>query len=827
MDPLPLGALAELLGGTPAGPFDPDLTAEHATIHSERIHRGSAFFALSGWRTDGHRFVDDALRNGATVAVVARGRASPSVGALVEVDDPLAALQRLAGWWRTRISGRVVAVVGSNGKTVTKDAIVHFAGYGMTVYGSPGSYNSQIGVPLAVLDCPPDCDLAVIEAAVSQPGEMARLQALLRPNHVVLTNLGARWASRFADRRAQAAELATMAADLGPEGWLLVGRDAPELQAAGAPGEGRRLVTGASAGLPRFSAPQPHPDGLAVRVDVPGGDAATVAVRAPSEEILTDVETALTAAWLTGVAGSALLDAAREYTPTSTRMEIWKAPGGVTVVRDVVTPDPVATRSALRAARRLCGPGHRCLVVLAEPLEHPTPASAAAFAGALAAEGADAVHGLDIASHREVAVAGEVPITLAAGPVELRERLLADAGPGDVVLVQSAPGAVIGDLAVALVESMAPTRLYLDLAAIEDNVTTFRRLVGPSVRIMGMVKALAYGTDAPSISASLQAAGVDALGVSAADEGIALRRAGISVPVLVMLGTAAELGKMLRHRLTPLVYAPDVLDAVLAEAAGRPASAPPIAVHLEVDSGMHRTGFVPDRAADALGRLTRAGVRVTGLMTHLASADDPAEDDATTEQLRRFRSVCAAADELGLEGIVRHAAATAATIRRPDAHFDMVRIGLGLYGVYPAPGLADAVKLQPAVGLVSRVVEVVEVPGGERVGYGGTFTAPAGGARVGVVPVGYHDGVPRSASNRGTVMVAGVRCPLIGRVSMDSMAVDLTGCPEAGAGSDVLVYGKHHDWSLPVEELAEASETIAHEVMARVGSRVQRIFTRH
>jgi alanine racemase len=830
VQPLSLAELTGILGGVPVGDLDESAVAEHPAIHSDRIRSRSVFFALPGSRTDGHRHVADALANGALAAVVARGRGADVGGACIEVDDPLAALQRLAGWWRRRITGAVVAVVGSNGKTVTKDALVAFAGAAGPVYGSPGSYNSQLGVALAVLDCPADVHLAVIEAAVSEPGEMRNLASFVAPDHVVLTNLGTRWASRFGNRSEQAAELLSMADRLGPDGWLLIGEDDPSLAGGPAPGEGRRVVCGRDPATPRFGAPVARRDGFAVAVTFPGGRGGELVVRTPSEEILSDVTTAFVAAWLVGTGEDELLEAAGGYVPTSTRTEIWRSPTGVTVVRDVVTPDPIAVRSAARAARRLCGPGHRLTAVLAEPIEWVDDDAVAAFAHALAGEGVSAIYGLRHRSHDALAGLGETdravpPVRLVSGTAELRSTLLRELAPGDVVLVQSAPTAAISDLAVALMESMAPTRLYLDLAAIEDNVRAFRRHLRPGVRIMGMVKALAYGTDAPNISACLQASGVDALGVSGVDEGIALRRAGVTVPILVMLGTAAEVPKMLRYRLTPLVYSPELLGAVLAEG-GR--SGAEIPVHVEVDSGMHRTGFEPAGALDALERLAASpGVRVDGLMTHLACADDPAEDAATAEQLRRFRAVSDALGRFGLGGVLRHAAATAAAIRFPDAQFDMVRLGLGLYGVYPGTGMAETVALTPAVGMVSRVVEVVEVPAGERVGYGGTYTAPAGGARVGVVPAGHHDGVPRAASNAGAVLVGGVRCPIVGRVSMDSMAVDLSACPNAEVGVDVLLYGAHHEWSLPVEDFAEAAGTIPHELMARIGPRVQRIFTRH
>lgn len=831
MDPVNLAELVGIVGGDLLGHPDPTTVVEAATIHSERIHRASVFFALAGSRSDGHRFVGDALANGAVAAVVARGRLRPGDehrGALVEVDDPLRALQALAAWWRRRLRAEVVAVVGSNGKTVTKDALVHFAGCSARVHGSPGSYNSQVGVPLAVLACPADCELAVVEVAVSEPGEMARLERVVRPDHVVVTNLGSRWSSRFADRGAHAGEMLTIARRLRAGSFVLVGEDAPELAAIPL-GAARRLVTGSSPGLPRFAPAARVPEGLATEVGFPDGAAGVVVVRTPSDAVLADVRSALSAAFLLGAGGAELLEAARTYLPTSSRTEIWRSPSGACIVRDVATPDPIALRSAVRAAARLASPGRRTVVALTETLEHPGTDSAAAFAAAAVSEGASALWGLTVPSHRSVAeafrsLAPDADVRLVADLDRLRAVLVGELGAGDAVLVQSPRERGLGDLSVAVMESMAPTRLYVDLAAVEDNVTAFRRLVGPSVRIMGMVKALAYGTDAAAVSGVLQEAGVDALGVSGVDEGVALRRSGVSAPILVLLGTGSEMAKMLRYRLTPLVYGPEILEAVLAAGAG----GEEVSVHLEVDTGMHRTGLAPAAAIDAARRLAASpGVTLTGLMTHLASADDPAEDVATHAALRRFQAVADSLAADGLGGLVRHAAATAATIRFPEARFDMVRVGLGLYGVHPSVATAAVAELQCAIGLVSRIVEVVDVPAGERVGYGGTFTAPAGGRRVGVVPAGYHDGVPRSASNSGVVVVAGVRCPIVGRVSMDSMAVDLTACPEAGVGTDVLVYGRQHDWSLPPEELAASAGTIAHELMARLGPRVQRILTRY
>ncbi|HEX3910877.1 MAG TPA: alanine racemase [Solirubrobacteraceae bacterium] len=828
------------LNGAPA----PDASIHHLSTHSRRINRGSAFFAIAGERADGHDFAAEALENGAAVVVVRTGAGAErdvQSGRAIEVDDPLKALQRLASWWRTRIEGRVVAVVGSNGKTITKDALAHLLADGRRVYASPGSYNSKLGVPLALLGAPRDCETAILELAATEPGEMAVLAKMVKPDHVVMTNLGARWRSNFEDREHQARELLECCGELPESGWLLLGEDDEEIRGATERFEiPRRLVRGEGMELPSFRQARPVQDGLEVGVDFPphargpveNATASTrLTVHTPSEEILSDVELAMGAASLLGVPTAELIAAVQDYVPSATRMETWRSPSGVTLIRDVATPDPIALGAGVRAARRAAGAGGQMVVVLAERLELVDEDTVRELAHALGAERVDGVYALRgplpeaLAQAAGAREGSGVPVHLFKSGGELRARLLEALGAGDVALVQSPRTAALGELAAELIGAMAPTRLYLDLAAIEQNVSTFRRIVGPNVRVLAVIKALGYGTDSAEMAACLQDAGVDYLAVSNADEGVALRRAGVSAPILVMLGTARDLREMLRHELTPVIYSQEMLDGVLELA--RQAERPP-AVHVKVDSGMHRTGFSPERASEVIALLHGSEhVRVEGIMTHLACADEPSEDEFTRSQLAAFEGVLEAAEQAGVRGAIAHAAATAATIRLPESHFDMVRIGLGLHGVHPSPATAEQAELVPAFGLVSRIVEVLELSEGDRIGYGGSYRVPAGGARVGVIPAGYHDCVPRAFSNVGHVIVAGVRCPILGRVSMDSMTVDLSGCEDARVGSDVLILGRYGDWLVSPEELAAKIGTIPYELMVRVGPRVQRIFTRH
>ena len=843
MEPLSLDEFAAVLGGQllvgqlVGAEVTASCTVDGVATHSSRIRPGSAYFALAGSRVDGHDFVEVAARNGAAIAVVRRG--APQLGAqpdpdaaglpLVVVDDPLRALQDLATWWRDRLEGRVVAVVGSNGKTITKDCLVQILGFDGSVYGTPGSYNSQLGVPLAILGCPADVEFAVIEVAVSDPGEMAHHLRMVRPDHVVVTNVGMRWRNRFGDRNHQISELVSMGAGMGAGGWLLLGQDDEDLVSA-AQSVGPTFVQHRSDGLPTYGLAAHEPGEAPLEITFPTGERATANLHTPSDDILADLELAMSAAHLLGITAEQIRAALQDYTPTATRMEMWRSPSGVTLVRDVATPDPIAVGSAVRAARSLARHGGRTAVVLAEPTDAWEDDAATGLAKALDVEGADDVYAVSSASHRRTAatlqqVASATTMTLFDDAGALRLHLLDHLRNGDVCLVQSPPSRVIGDLASLVMESMAPTRLYVDLSAVDDNVATFRRMLGPAVQIMAMVKALAYGTDAVSISTALQDSGVDFLGVSGADEGVALRLAGIRLPILVLLGTTGELEKMVEYRLTPLVYSSQMLDAVKALAASR---STPLGIHLEVETGFVRAGLEPADALQAIRDLrSLPGIRIEGLMTHLSCADDPDDDDYTFRQLDRFDAFLGEAARLGVTDVIRHAAATSAAIRVPRARLDMVRLGLGLYGLHPSDATSQEVDLEPAIGLVSRLVQIKDAPAGERVGYGGTYTVPTGGERIGLVPAGYADCMPLAFSNAGHVTIAGQRCPIRGRISMDSMAVGLSGCPDAEVGADVLVYGRRGDANVALEEISRDIGSIPYELMVRVGSRVQRIFTRH
>jgi alanine racemase len=854
MIPLPLHRLAAIVGGelraaaaaaapASAGPGVPGsagapaaaaTVVEAIAVDARRLPRQSLFVALHGRQADGHDFLDQAAAGGAAAALV-RAETPPARLPTIAVASPLAALQRLAAWYRRAHLGRVVAITGSNGKTIVKDALYAQLVGTFAAAASPGSFNSQLGVPLSVLAAAPGTAVAVFEAGISAPGEMAALRDILAPDCGILTNVGLAHIAAFDDRRHLAREkLSLFAGMAGDGGWLLL-PDGDEMVLAEAARLPCRLVRyPADAALPRLISTAAQAGVLSERLAVsfPSGRVYELTVRTRSAEIVEDVLLAVGAAHLLGVPEQRIADSLRDYAPPPTRLEVWRSPAGIVLVNDLVSADPISVRTALRTTSELAARGGRKIFVFGGMRElGPRAAAEYAAVGALAGEYRfDALllaGGAELAATRDAFLAAHPAgqASVLDGVAEVRARLRALLAPGDTLLLKGPRHSGIAAAALDLMEAMAPNRLIVDLGAVAGNVAAFRRACGPRTRILAMVKALAYGSNLVRLSSWLSEAGIDHLGVSTADEGIELRRAGIQLPILVTLPTPEEAEKLARFELLPVVYSFALVEPLAAAAR---AVLPPgrrLAVHLEVDTGMNRVGVAPGEAL-ALARVASAtgALEVTGLMTHFASAEDPAADSDTRRQLDRFEQARTALAAAGFAGLLCHAAATAAAARFPAARYDMVRLGLGLFGLYPSPAVEQAITLQLAVSLLSRIAEVRTLSHGDRVGYGGTYAVAAERLRVGVLPLGYHDGIPWSLSNRGAALVDGLPAPILGRISMDSMIVGLAAAPGAAAGSEALLFGVHHGAVLRPEEVASQAGTIPYELLARLGPRVQRVY---
>jgi alanine racemase len=363
----------------------------------------------------------------------------------------------------------------------------------------------------------------------------------------------------------------------------------------------------------------------------------------------------------------------------------------------------------------------------------------------------------------------------------------------------------------------------IDLDAFEANVKTIRHHVGPQVEVFAVIKANAYGHGAVALAPVALQAGATRLAVHRTIEGIELRQAGIQAPILLLGYTPpAAVDQVVHWRLTPSVITPEFAQALSARAV---AAGVVIPIHVKVDTGMNRYGIQPEDAVDFIAPLkAMPGLRVEGLFTHFATAD--AGDQAhVRKQLQVFNEVLSALKLAGVEIPIAHVANSAAIMRLPEAHFNAVRPGISLYGLPPSREWDPPFALHPVLTLKSRVARIHGMAAGEAVGYGRTFIA-ARTMRVALAVVGYGDGYHRVLSNKGCVLVGGKRAPVVGRVSMDQIVVDVTGIPEANQDDEVVLIGRQGEEEITATEVAGLAGTINYEITTGLLPRVTRVYLR-
>jgi len=360
----------------------------------------------------------------------------------------------------------------------------------------------------------------------------------------------------------------------------------------------------------------------------------------------------------------------------------------------------------------------------------------------------------------------------------------------------------------------------IDLGALERNFDRVAAHVAPA-RVMAVVKADAYGHGAVEVARSLEPRGVAGFAVALAEEGIALRGAGVRAPILVLSPVPHEAYPFLRrYRLTPAISGPDQLSALEAFALEARWA---VGVHLKFDTGMSRLGLRWQEAGEILDRVRRSqGLRLEGVMSHLAEAETP-DSPANQEQAERLATVVSRLEGDERQRVVVHLANSAAALHRPADRHHLVRAGLALFGLDPARPRAPS-ELEPVASVVAEIVQVKELATGDRVGYGGRWVASRP-SRIAIVPVGYADGYSWRLGNRGEALVGGRRAPIAGAVSMDLLALDVTGVA-AEAGDEVVLVGRRGDETLRVADLAAAAETVPYELLCLLGLRLPRVCVR-
>lgn len=789
------------------------LTDSRSFVDSET----SLFFALKGLRQDGHSFLEDLYRRGVRNFVISQPASNfeaLSEANFIQVNDTLKALQMLAAWHRKQFSVPVIAITGSNGKTVVKEWLYQLMEKDRHIVRSPKSYNSQLGVPLSVWNMNDTHDLAIFEAGISKVREMEHLKDIIQPTIGVFTNIGDAHQSNFIDYKHKISEKLKLFADCEV---LIYSKDHSliDSQISSSPiFEDTHLFTW-SKKFPAdlFITEINKQDSVThikakykqqtIHISIPFSDDASIenAIHCWAVMLLIYQQEDFQERFM-------------QLSQVAMRLELKEGLNGCTIINDAYNSDTGSLSIALDFLNQQHQHTQKTLII-SDILQ-----SGKDEAG-LYKTVADLIHSKKI--NRIIAIGDSIsrngyffkdPISFYHSTDDFLSKWNKNDFKNEAILLKGSRAFEFEKISVALQHKLHTTVLEINLNAIIHNLNHFRALLKPATKIMAMVKAFSYGSGTYEIANVLQYHKVDYLGVAFVDEGVSLRQAGITIPIMVMNPDAQAFETMIEYHLEPEIYSLAILEDFYQSVLRFSMENYPI--HLKLESGMNRLGFNEDDLPALTAKLSgMKSITVRSVFSHLAASDEERLDDFTNLQFERFDAMCNSLSSSIIRPFMRHILNSSGIERFPEHQHEMVRLGIGLYGISndQTAGLMNVSRLK------TRISQLKKVPKNETVGYGrkGVLTRDS---LIGIIPVGYSDGLDRRLSNGlGRVMVNGMLVPIVGNVCMDMCMVDLSDCP-AQEGDEVIIFGEEY----PITEMANILETIPYEIMTSISKRVKRVY---
>jgi alanine racemase len=720
---------------------------------------GQVFFALKGEFRNGNDYLNDAFRKGIRIFVVSEVPNKPyKNAAYILVEDTLASLQNLASQHRKKFNYPVISITGSNGKTTVKEWLYHLLSDEMRIIRSPKSYNSQLGVALSLLEMHDKADLAIIEAGISKSGEMEALQKMIQPDFGIFTSFGSAHEEGFSSEEEHLEEKLKLFQRCKK---TLV---SPNIQLS------KNQLTQIN-GMILNSVDYAKELVAFPYTDKPSVFSGTLAIAAAKS--LSKLN----------------LDRIKSLPRLAMRMETFEGRDNSIIINDTYNLDLDALEFSLEYQLAIAEGKERIVLV-----------------------------GLDEANqHREQDL---IQIINKFKP-DSYQFVFQGQNPkidvsNAVVLVKGTRKSEMEKLASRLRLKKHKTFVEINLSAIKHNIQVYKSQLKPTTKMLAMVKAQSYGAGLEKIGLYLEKQGIDYLGVAYPDEGVELRKAGIKVPVLVMNPVDEGFEDCIKNQLEPTVFSFEQLDKLLRELIFQGVQNFPI--HLKIDTGMKRLGF-DFKELPRLMEVIQAQpeISIKGVYSHLADSDNRRDKRFTDLQIRRFVEACNYISSNYAGKFITHLLNSEGIANFPEAQFNMIRIGIGMYGVSSNP--TNAKKLRPVVSWKSTVSQVKQIVKGESVGYSRSFVADKN-MEIAIVPVGYADGFRRSLSNGvGSVIINGQMCNVVGRVCMDMIMVDVTK-KFVKTGDRVELIGD----KITLSQFAEKMQTISYEVLTSISKRVHRTY---
>ena len=781
------------------------------------------FFALRSQRNDGHKYIDDLYRRGVRNFVVENDMfASQHTDAnFLVVPSPLEALQRLAERHRDEFDIPIVGITGSNGKTMVKEWLYQILSPQMVVTRSPRSYNSQIGVPLSVWLLNEQTQVGIFEAGISEPGEMASLHDIIQPTIGVLTSLGAAHQKNFRSMEEKCMEKLQLF-----HGAKVIAYDSDNdtisrcIRRSGYQGEKigwSRENPSASLYISSISNTPSTPSSTKISYCYKGtqGEYRLPFIDEASMEC--SFACAAIALYL-GVRPEDLDARMSQLEPVAMRLEVKEGQHGCTLINDSYNSDINSLDIALDFMnRRPEYQGRRRTLILSD-IQQTGMDKAELYrevSDLCQKRGIDRLIGIGTAIQSQADMITVADKAFFPGVQQFVDSPLFRSLHDEVILLKGARVFGFDHLTELLEQKVHETILEVNLNAVVDNLNFYRSFLKPETKLVCMVKADAYGAGAVEVAKTLQDHRVDYLAVAVADEGVTLRRHGITQNIMIMNPEMTAFKTMFDYDLEPEVYSFRLMDALIRAAEKEGITGLP--VHIKLDTGMHRLGFDPEKDIDeVIARLKRQNAIIPrSVFSHFVGSDSDDFDNFSAMQFEKFDKASRKLQSAFSHKILRHMDNSAAIEHFPERQMDMCRLGLGLYGVDPR----DNRMLHTVSTLKTTILQLRHVPKEETVGYSrkGILTRDS---VIAAIPIGYADGLNRHLG-RGKCycLVNGQKAPYVGNICMDVAMIDVTDidCKE---GDSVEIFGEH----LPVTVLSDVLDTIPYEVMTSVSNRVKKVY---
>lgn len=820
MQALSLTQVAEITNGKLMGnPELAHLPVSEVISDSRKVFKNnqSLFFALSGPFNNAHLYIPELQEKGIQAFVVSDPSSLNNTGAFILVEDTREALQKLAAYYRAQFSYPVVGITGSNGKTIVKEWLHDILSPKHHLVRSPKSYNSQIGVPLSVLLMDESHQLGVFEAGISKKGEMHRLEKIIAPNIGLFTNIGDAHQENFDSTRQKIREKLELFKNCDT---LVYRNDVAEVKEEIEDFLAKNKAIGLSWSLENAAADIQFLEKKlqnSTKIEAKhGGKNDFFSIPFTDDSALENACHSFACLIALKLDPEAYIEEFKKLQALAMRLEIKQGINNCLLINDYYNSDLNAFSIALSVLKQQANQHHLEQVVVLSDIQQSGQEKADLYREVNALLEQWGIHkligiGPDILSCRNAfSMKGEFYPDRESFQKQFNRTQFAAAA----VLIKGARNFEFEKISSLLQEKAHQTVLEINLNAIVHNLGVYRQLVKPETKIMAMVKAFSYGSGDVEVARLLQYQNIDYLAVAVADEGILLRESGIHVPIVVMNPEKEAFQLMIDHNLEPNIYSLQLLEdfAWATSIAGRKN----FPVHLKLDTGMNRLGIKNlGEILSAVNFLkTNDRLRLQSVFSHLAGSDDPQLDAFSFEQMERFETFCDSIERELPYAFDKHILNTAGIERFSSKQFDMVRLGIGLYGISQT-----GLPLENISSLLSTISQIKTVETNETVGYNrrGEIRSKS---KIAIVPLGYADGIDRKLGNgKGSAFVNEQRVPIIGNICMDMLMLDITEVA-AEIGDRVEFFGPN----LPISELARTLDTIPYEILTGISQRVKRIY---